>query len=198
MLDIVEVFSSWQGEGRWTGHAMTFIRLAGCNLRCHWCDQPEASYAERIVAQQMTENSIITKVEALAPKRVCVTGGEPLLQDVEKLFKLLTARGYKLHLETNGTMYSDLPWDWVTVSPKSNGVPDEHMYDRADELKFIVDEHFNPALVVANAQRSQIYLQPCNDFSTVDETSLKRTLAILRTHPEWALSVQLHKIINVR
>ena len=196
IYNITEVFSSIQGEGRWVGHQMTFVRFAGCNLHCKWCDQPTSSVPEQLIRTTMTDHELIDLVDSFGNKRVCLTGGEPLLQVDEVLLARLVHHGHCLHLETNGTLYSNFPFHWITVSPK--GPINKQMYDRADELKFIVDEFFNPIQVIPNLKGAQVYLQPCNGADEIDYLSLERTLNLLKNRESWALSVQLHKILHVR
>ena len=98
MLKINEIFYSLQGEGADVGLPTIFIRLTGCNLRCKYCDTEYAFYE----GEEMEEEEIIGKISRWKCKRVCITGGEPLLQDISKLIDLLMKKNYEVSIETNG------------------------------------------------------------------------------------------------
>jgi organic radical activating enzyme len=167
-LRVIEIFDSLQGEGYWTGVPMTFVRLAGCNaaetgLGCaHWCDTPGSWSAG--AGEELDVSEI---VEQVCLPRLCLTGGEPLLQSagVVALVAQAHGRGIKVHLETNGTLpppvdtaplesTGDLLFDWAVVSPK----PPDHFVapeweGLVDELKLVVDEGLGAATAERLAAR---------------------------------------------
>lgn len=140
-LKIIEIFPSFQGEGLREGEATLFIRFSGCNLKCSFCDTKYAwkdgkSYSAQAVLEK------VKKIRTLFPARwICLTGGEPLLQDVRQLVFKLKREDLKIQVETNGTIYRSLPVDWYTVSPK----PKKYFYQpeyrkKAKEVKVVVSK----------------------------------------------------------
>lgn len=139
MLKISEIFHSFQGEGLRQGEPTLFIRLSGCNLRCSFCD---TKYAWK-KGEDYSTAEVLNKIRKLhlhfPAEWVCVTGGEPLLQDVNNLVKGLKAEGLKIQVETNATVFKILPVDWYTISPK----PERYFYaseykKKAKEIKLIL------------------------------------------------------------
>lgn len=189
---VSEVFSSYQGEGLHTGMYATFIRFAGCNLSCAFCDEPEALRPED--ASWMGVEDILRMIQS---PFVILTGGEPTLLPLGPLVSRLKSEGFKLHIETNATRCPD--WlrgiDWVTASPKP---PDysiaDGLGDRADEWKFVVTEDFSLEKIPDEALRrgKPVFLQPRG----LDPISLKKSLEILRERPGLRLSVQMHKVLG--
>ncbi len=191
MLGLAEIFYSVQGEGAWTGTPAVFVRLAGCNLACTFCD---TDYALRFMAGIP---EIVTRVGAAggACPMVILTGGEPLAQtQTPALIAALRADGRRVHVETNGTIDVDVPAGvWVTVSPKERLHP--AMAARADEAKLIVDGRIPEEWFAAFPPGTPIALQPegnkpANIALALD--AVKRRPARLR------LSLQTHKFIGVR
>ena len=125
MYLINEVFVSIQGEGPAMGLPCAFIRLSGCNLRCVFCDTPQASH--RVEGKMLSKTQILDKLSEYSVNTVVLTGGEPLLnEDIFTLCETLRQKGYKIHIETAGTIFRDLPADLVVISPKlSNSIPTE-------------------------------------------------------------------------
>lgn len=191
MLRVNEIFDSIQGEGFWTGLPVTFIRLQGCNLRCSWCDTPNALYKGGGTKMYITDI-----VKRCNRKVAVVTGGEPFLQkEVECLILSLQGKGKTVHIETNGTIDRSISLDcWLTVSPKPPKyfVTDDSLL-RCNELKYIVDEEFVSG-VVPKVVLTPVFLQPENNRPEM----IKKTLDILNDNPQWRLSLQIHKMINVK
>lgn len=131
-LNISEIFYSIQGEGVWTGTPMVFVRLAGCSMGCDFCD---TKYSWNN-GQEMIVEKILGEIKEFKSNRVCITGGEPLEQDVSTLIFILNEAGYKTHLETNGAWKIPGGFDWITVSPKKD-VLFENLF-RADEIKCVI------------------------------------------------------------
>jgi organic radical activating enzyme len=206
MLKVNEIFYSIQGEGLRTGQASVFLRLSGCNLHCGFCDTNHAAYTE------MTEEQIVEKVrQVCGPCRwVVLTGGEPLLQPVGKLIRILRGVGYKVQVETNGTVLlpgmdvrspqglptgPDSPFpDHLTVSPKETP-PRPSLLARAAEIKHIVRDQNDIRRVLEGVWPPvPTVLQPVDNDPKVTELCVKTILE----HPSLRLSAQLHKWINVR
>lgn len=195
MYAVNEIFYSLQGEGLWSGTPMVFVRLSGCNLRCPFCDTDFKN------GVSMSASQIVARVReaGLDCRRICLTGGEPLLQADEKLIQAFHEAGYSVHVETNGTCKASEGLDWITLSPKEDFVPDgKVVLNRADEVK----------LVYANADESRIErwakfpaeyhsLQPCANPIT-GESNVKETMEYVLAHPHWRLSLQTHKMLNIR
>jgi organic radical activating enzyme len=224
MKRINNIFYSLQGEGRNTGRAAVFVRFAGCNLRCPFCDTEFDSYRE------MSDEEILTAVEALTSEYglqtsdyrplVVLTGGEPTLQVDEAFVDLLHRHGYEVAMESNGTRLAPKNLDWLTVSPKViRGEGQEVRGERLpDELKIIFDEntapetylspltsHLSPPSLCSPIAPSSrlplkpyLYLQPC-DTGDAERNAriLKRCVEYIKEHPQWRLSLQTHKLIGI-
>ncbi|MDB5043886.1 MAG: putative 6-pyruvoyltetrahydropterin 2-reductase [Candidatus Eremiobacteraeota bacterium] len=191
MLQLAEIFYSVQGEGTWTGTPAVFVRLAGCNLSCAFCD---TDYSLKFMA---SVEEVVARVRAEGGDcpMVILTGGEPLAQaGTPALIEALRADGRRVHIESNGTMPTELPDDvWLTVSPKERLAP--MMAQRANEAKLIVDGRVPEEWVAEFPQTTRIFLQPegnkpANVALAVD--AAKRAPSRLR------LSLQTHKFIGVR
>lgn len=196
MLRIAEIFRSIQGEGHWAGKQMHFVRLAGCNatpaFSCWgWCD---TKYA-RAGGKDMSVDDILAELNRLpSATTVCLTGGEPLTQPIAPLTTALQAHGWRVHLETNGTLPvpEDAWLDWIAVSPK---LPWDHLnYDHCDEIKLVLAEGETPDVPDYVEDRAEIFLQPCDN----DPANIAWCIRLLEEHPSWRLSLQLHKIIAIR
>lgn len=191
MYRVNEIFYSLQGEGFWTGTPMVFVRLSGCNLQCPFCD------TDHRAGRPMTAEELVQAVRAEGPcKRVCLTGGEPLLQLDRELVDALHRAGYTLHLETNGTRPVPEGVDWVTLSPKEDFVSGgKVVVEKADELKLVLAPGTDPAKW-AGFPASWHFLQPCATPDGSANTS--ETVAYIQAHPQWRLSLQTHKLLNIR
>jgi 7-carboxy-7-deazaguanine synthase len=191
MIALAEVFYSVQGEGTWTGTPAVFVRLAGCNLACDFCDTDYsiASYASipEVVA-------LVREAGAECPM-VVLTGGEPLAQsETPALIDALRADGRRVHIESNGTIYTELPNDvWLCVSPKER--VDPRMARRADEAKLIVDERVPEEHLPLFDGKPTILLQPEGN----KPNNIELALAYAKGHPaRFRLSLQTHKFIGAR
>ncbi|HZX69038.1 MAG TPA: 7-carboxy-7-deazaguanine synthase QueE [Candidatus Elarobacter sp.] len=191
MLQLAEIFYSLQGEGTWTGTPAVFVRLAGCNLSCSFCD---TDYALKFFA---SVDDVVARVRSEGGDcpMVILTGGEPLAQrETRALIDALRADGRRVHIESNGTLPAELPEDvWLTVSPKERLAP--AMAHRANEAKLIVDGRVPEEWLAAFPQTTRVFLQPegnkpANVALAVD--AAKRDPHRLR------LSLQTHKFIGVR
>lgn len=198
-MKIKEIFYSLQGEGYHTGRPAVFVRFCGCNLKCPFCDTDFKDGVE------MTEGEIVRTVKELAPKCrfVVLTGGEPTLQLTESLIDRLHAIGCYVAMETNGTKAWPKNLDWVTVSPKvafcgERATPFK-FNPKADEVKLVYDgdESRFPSEYGKNARYK--YLQPCDTGDPVRNAEIVASaIEWLKKNPDWMLSLQTQKIINVR
>ena len=191
MYRVNEIFCSLQGEGFWTGTPMVFVRMSGCNLQCPFCD------TDHRAGTPMTAADIVAAVQEAGGdcRRVCLTGGEPLLQVDGALVEALHAAGYKLHLETNGTRAVPAGIDWVTLSPKEDFVGNGTVVlQKADELKLVLADGVNPEKWAA-FPATWHFLQPCDVHG---RTNVAEVTAYIEAHPSWRLSLQTHKLLGIR
>jgi 7-carboxy-7-deazaguanine synthase len=190
VIALSEIFYTVQGEGTWTGMPAVFVRLAGCNLSCDFCDTDYSMKALRSIEQ------IVDDVRALSADRpaIVLTGGEPFAQaETPALIDALRADGRRVHVESNGTAFASLPDDvWLCVSPKER--VDPRMAARADEAKLIVDRRVPEEHVPLFDRLPVLLLQP--------EGNKPQNVAIAieyaKAHPQrFRLSLQTHKFIGV-
>lgn len=182
-MRVNEIFYSLQGEGRFTGCAAIFVRLSGCNRACPFCDTDFASFTE------MTEEEIAAETAKYPATIVIITGGEPALQLTDSLIDLLHRVGKQVHVETNGSLPLPSGVDWATCSPKTPPYQIEHI----DELKLLFTPGIDPEAVAATLPAAQSYaLQP------LAGEPIEPVIEYIKTHPRWCLSLQTHKLINIR
>jgi organic radical activating enzyme len=171
-----------------------FIRFSGCNLKCPFCDTDFHSYTE------MTTEDILSAIRKWKDCGfVVLTGGEPSLQVDEALTEALHEEGFYIAMETNGTRPIPRGIDWVTVSPKNSFVEHaaEIIAERADELKVIFDGVVNPSTLHLPPS-TLLYLQPCDTGDEARNREITRLcVEYIKQHPEWRLSLQTHKLINI-
>ena len=175
---INEIFYSIQGEGFHTGTPMVFIRMAGCNLKCPFCDTKHEEYTE------MSDEEIINAIKEYKTPYVCITGGEPMLQLDQNLVNLLFFDGRKVHIETNGTkpMLDNIAW--VTLSPKYANV----VLDKADEVKIVYEGQDVDKWLHFDTENH--YLQPCSGVNT------DKVIDYIKNNPLWRISIQTQKLLN--
>ena len=191
MLQLSEIFYSIQGEGTWSGTPAVFVRLAGCNLACDFCD---TDYSLKFFA---SVDDVVRSVrdEGGDCPMVILTGGEPLAQaETPALIDALRRDGRRVHIESNGTIFTELPDDvWLCVSPKER--VDPRMAARADEAKLIVDERVPEEHLALFADKPVVLLQPEGN----KRKNVELALDYAKAHPErFRLSLQTHKMIGVR
>ena len=192
--DLVEIFESLQGEGRNMGRPCVFVRFAGCNLACPWCDTDVSC---RFSA---TLDELLKEISGFRAKSVVLTGGEPTLVDaMPELVAALKERGYWIAVETNGT--SDAEWlqfvDYVACSPKSE-FPDTVALPRADEVRVVASSEDVVGFcrdIRGRIAATDYYVSPCERGGEIDFATAKSVLSQL---DGWSLSVQLHKILGFR
>lgn len=197
MKRINNIFYSLQGEGRNTGRAAVFIRFAGCNLRCSFCDTEFESYRE------MTEEDILTVIRDYSSHFVVLTGGEPTLQVDETFVDFLHQHGYEVAMESNGTRPAPRNLDWLTVSPKvsRDGRYEVRGERLPDEIKIVFDENTNPEAILSPLTTKHsplLYLQPCDTGDPVRNKGITQAcVEYIKAHPQWRLSLQTHKLIDI-
>ncbi|HEY4433295.1 MAG TPA: 7-carboxy-7-deazaguanine synthase QueE [Candidatus Cybelea sp.] len=190
MLQLAEIFYSVQGEGTWTGMPAVFVRLAGCNLACDFCD---TDYSTKFFAGVEEVVARVREAGGDCPM-VVLTGGEPLAQaEAPALIEALRRDGRRVHVESNGTIFTELPGDvWLCVSPKER--VDPRMALRANEAKLIVDERVPEEHLALFAGKPVILLQPEGN----KPANVGLALDYVKAHPRrFRLSLQTHKFIGV-
>lgn len=196
-LPVMEHFYTIQGEGAFAGHAAYFVRLAGCDVGCHWCDVKESWDAKN--HPQLSVNKIVELVKSSTAKLVVVTGGEPLMHNLEELTKALKTENIRTHIETSGAYPITGTWDWITLSPKKFKMPLAKIYELANELKVIIfnNSDFNFAL----DEQLKIKLKNCKFYlqSEWDKKDINYSLItdFVKKNQNWQISVQTHKYLNI-
>ena len=191
------IFYSLQGEGRNTGRAAVFIRFAGCNLRCSFCDTEFNTYRE------MSGEDILATIGDYPSRFVVLTGGEPTLQVDEAFVDLLHQQGYEVAMESNGTRPAPQNLDWLTVSPKEGGKWDKNNDNcrQPDEIKIVFDDEINPEEIIAHSSfliPPLLYLQPCDTGDAERNRVITQACVdYIKAHPRWRLSLQTHKLIDI-
>lgn len=193
---VMEQFYSIQGEGFHQGKAAYFIRLGGCDVGCAWCDVKESWDAEKHALKSAPE--ILDAMEAVPVRTVIITGGEPLMYNMQELCAVLKAQGYALHLETSGAYFLTGSWDWICFSPKKFKAPLHAVATRADELKVVVYNASDFAWAEQNRKlvpaECRLYLQP--EWSRRSRM-LPAIIHYIKENPEWEISLQIHKYLRV-
>jgi len=195
-LPVMEDFYTLQGEGFHQGKAAYFIRLGGCDVGCVWCDVKDSWDAEK--HPKLKIESLISKVKKTPAEIVVITGGEPLMHDLTELTKELNAAGLKTHIETSGAHPLSGSWDWICLSPKKFKAPLPGIVPLANELKIVVfnksDFDWAEKFAALVSPSCKLFLQPEWD-KAAEITPL--IIEYIKAHPQWELSLQIHKYINV-
>lgn len=195
-LPVMEHFYTLQGEGYHQGKAAYFIRLGGCDVGCTWCDVKESWDAQKHPKYDI--GSLKSEVVNTAAKIVVITGGEPLMHDLDLLTKELQQAGLQTHLETSGAYTLSGQWDWICLSPKKFKAPLPHVISFANELKVVVfnksDFDWAEKYAALVNPHCKLYLQPEWDKSAAMTPLI---IDYIKEHPQWELSLQLHKYIHV-
>ena len=193
---VMEMFYTLQGEGYHQGKAAYFIRLAGCDVGCVWCDVKESWDASKHPVFSIDE--IVTSALAHPARLAIITGGQPLLYNLDALTTALKKAGFEVNIETSGSSPMSGNWDWVCLSPKKFKAPLTESIEAASELKVVIfnTHDFECAETYAKqvAPNCKLYLQPEWDKSN-EITPL--VIEYIKAHPKWELSAQLHKYIQV-
>lgn len=193
MKRIKEIFYSIQGEGMNAGRPAIFIRFAGCNLKCPFCDTDHQE------GEEMTNEQIVAEIRKHPARLVVITGGEPTLQLDEELCELIKKEGKIIAIETNGTRPIPAGVDTITLSPKFEFCRGAQVVlKRVDELKVVFNGK-NHMKRYDEIRCSRRYLQPC-DTGDPDKNKviIQQAVEYIKKHTQWTLSLQTQKIINVQ
>jgi 7-carboxy-7-deazaguanine synthase len=196
MLPVMESFYTIQGEGVHSGSPAYFIRLGGCDVGCVWCDVKESWEAGKwplLPVEEIVENAM------QYPGRMAViTGGEPLMYNMDPLTALLRDKGFSIHLETSGAHPFSGKFDWVCFSPKKFKAPHPTIYEKANELKVVIfhksDFEFaekHASLVKVNCTKS---LQPEWSKANIYTGTI---VDYVKSNPDWKISLQTHKFMDI-
>ena len=201
----MESFYTLQGEGSHQGRAAYFIRLGGCDVGCVWCDVKESWDADahpKFTVEQIVVNaaqSFTGRLSTVNGRRLAViTGGEPLMHNLNELTTQLQAAGFETNIETSGSSPFSGKWDWICLSPKKFKEPLPEILPLANELKVVVfnksDFEWAETFAAKVSPQCKLYLQP-----EWDKAALVTPLIIdyIKQNPQWQLSLQIHKYINV-
>jgi organic radical activating enzyme len=195
-IPLMEDFYTIQGEGFYTGKAAYFIRTAGCDVNCWWCDVPESW--EESEHPQIAISDIVERAKASGAPFAVVTGGEPLLHDLDPLTARLKEAGLQVHIETSGSSPLSGHLDWITLSPKRFKEPIEEVFPYVDELKVVVLTNKDLEWAEKNAakcpDKTHLLLQP----EWTRESSRELIVDYVKEHPKWGISIQTHKHLGVR
>lgn len=193
---IMESFYTIQGEGHHSGRAAYFIRTAGCDVGCVWCDVKESWEAG--LHPVLTLDEVIKEVEEAPTDFVVITGGEPTMYSLKTLVEALQNIGKEVAIETSGTNPLDASVDWYCFSPKKFKAPVEEAYEKADELKIIVfhksDLQWGEEHAKKVNENCLLYLQP--EWSK-EEKMLPLIIDYIKQNPRWRVSLQTHKYMNI-
>ena len=193
---IVETFHSIQGEGLWMGVSAFFIRLAGCDIHCSWCDQKESWPIKPYPQRSVEELARLAK--QANPVIVIITGGEPLIHNLDPLANELRGLGLQVHLETSGTHQFSGNFDWVTFSPKPFKLPHKSIYDQVNELKVIIASESDLQWGQQEAKKLPLNITKCLQPEWNKPESIQLIYDFVVQYPDWKISIQMHKFLNFR
>lgn len=195
-MRVNEIFYSLQGEGRFTGTAAIFIRLSGCNLNCPFCDTKHQAYKE------YTKEEIAQEIASYKARHIVFTGGEPSLQLTWDIINYFQRLDYYIQVETNGIRELPSNVDWVTCSPKDEfsriAEVTKIKQKKIDEIKVVFDGKIAPSKYL-QLDAKFYYLQPC-DVGDKERNAeiIRQCVDYIREYPEWKLSLQTQKVIDIR
>jgi len=195
-LPVMEHFYTLQGEGYHQGKAAYFIRLGGCDVGCVWCDVKESWGADQHPKYEV--QVLVNEVKKTPAEIVVITGGEPLMHNLDELTAALKSTGLKTNIETSGSHPLSGTWDWICLSPKKFKAPLPDVVPHANELKVVIfnksDFAWAEKYAAQVSSSCKLYLSP-----EWDKRELVTPLIIdyIKANPKWELSLQIHKYINV-
>jgi 7-carboxy-7-deazaguanine synthase len=195
-LPVMEYFYTLQGEGYHQGKAAYFIRLGGCDVGCVWCDVKDSWDAEK--HPKYSIGQLITEVKKTPAELVVITGGEPLMHNLDELTTALKAVGLQTNIETSGAHPLSGNWNWICLSPKKFKAPLPEILPVANELKVVIfnksDFDWAEKYAAVVSPSCKLYLQPEWDKATAITPMI---IEFIKANPKWELSLQIHKYINV-
>lgn len=195
-IPLMEAFYTIQGEGYHQGRAAYFIRLAGCDVGCVWCDVKESwdVNAHPVVSVE----SIVNEALKYPGRLAVITGGEPLMHDLTYLCQKLHQYGFEINIETSGAYPLSGDLDWICFSPKKFKTPLPEFYEVANELKVIVyhpsDFEFAESFAQKMNEKCKLYLQP--EWGKSDKM-LPQIIEYVKNNPRWEVSLQVHKYMDI-
>ena len=195
-LPVMEHFYTLQGEGAHSGRAAYFIRLGGCDVGCVWCDVKESWDAS--IHPRFTIPTMVDWASEHPGRMAVITGGEPLMYNLDDLTASLKEAGFKTNIETSGAHPLSGTWDWVCFSPKKFKTPLPEFYEVAHELKVIIynksDFEFAEYHAARVNHRCKLYLQV--EWDRRDKM-MPLVVEYVKAHPQWRVSTQTHKYMNI-
>jgi organic radical activating enzyme len=198
ILPLMEEFYTIQGEGFHTGKASYFIRIGGCDVGCHWCDVKE-SWNEKLHPATATDLIVSNAKKYIKNGGITViTGGEPLMWNMDYITKKLKNENIKVHIETSGAYPLTGNWDWICLSPKKNKLPFKEVLEVANELKVIIYNKNDFKFAIEQAKKvsenCMLFLQP--EWSK-REIVIPLIIDFVMDNPRWKISLQTHKYLNI-
>jgi 7-carboxy-7-deazaguanine synthase len=204
LLPVMEHFYTLQGEGYHQGRAAYFIRLGGCDVGCVWCDVKDSWDADKhpkFSIDQMVQMAVDGTKENNKENSdviVVITGGEPLMHSLDELTYVLKQKGFKTNIETSGSSALSGNWDWICFSPKKFKAPLPEVIEKADELKVVIfnktDFDWAEKFAKLVPASCKLYLQPEWDKAAIVTPMI---IDYIKQNPQWRVSLQIHKYINV-
>ena len=195
-LPLMEHFYTIQGEGFHTGRAAYFLRLGGCDVGCVWCDVKESWDAN--AHPQININTILNYVKDAKAKMAVITGGEPLLHQLDEITHLLQTHNIETNIETSGSSPLSGNWNWICVSPKKFKEPLLEVIEKANELKIVVfnksDFEWAEKYAALVNKNCILYLQPEWDKAA---QVLPLIIDYVKQNPQWKISLQTHKYLQI-
>ena len=195
-LPVMEEFYTLQGEGYHMGKPAYFVRIGGCDVGCHWCDTKESWDSGKFPPVDV--EPIIGRAAETPAKTVVVTGGEPSRYPLDFFTRELKKKGVITMIETSGVSELTGEWDWICLSPKKFSPPHHSVYARANELKVIIQSRNDLPWAEKNAtlvgKDCLLFLQP--EWSKANEIMEMLTRYVMN-HPQWRISLQAHKYMNI-
>lgn len=192
---VVSHFHTIQGEGAWSGHPAYFIRLAGCDVGCPWCDTKESWSVDGHPV--LSVESLVSAAAESNANTVVVTGGEPTMHNLDPLTESLSSVGCRIHLETSGAYRLTGSFDWVTLSPKKYKPPVDSVYPHASELKVVIAHNSDFDWAEQHRARCseevRLMLQPEWDSPHM----IRPIVDYVKRNPAWTISLQTHKYLNI-
>jgi len=196
MYSLVETFDSIQGEGLYNGSLCFFLRLGGCDIGCGWCDEKKSWDESKHPKSSL--NEIIDLVIKSPSDIVVVTGGEPLMHNLDEL-TIELKKHKRVHLETSGAYNLTGDWDWITLSPKKRKLPSPEIYKKTNELKCIIYNNSDFEFAINESKKVSkdclLYLQP--EWSKKDYM-VEEIINFIKLNPRFKLSIQKHKYLGLQ
>lgn len=192
----MEAFYTLQGEGMHSGRAAYFIRLGGCDVGCHWCDVKESWDAS--VHPKIEINEIVSQASQYPGRLAVITGGEPLMYPLDDLTAELKNAGFQTNIETSGVYPLSGVWDWICFSPKKFKEPHEGIYEKANELKVIIYNNSDFEFAEYHAKRVS---DACELILQLEWSKraqmMDKIIEYIKENPQWRMSLQTHKYMNI-